>query len=152
MKRVVVLAALALGAASFAQAPPDVPANHWAAKAVTDLYQLGILRGYPDGLFRGARPATRYEMAQAINAMFGKHQQITTRQLEEIKALPQPTQSQNIQGLAEIRRRLDALETNVGELQSLRSETQDLTKRYEAMLEQVRRIREDLRNMRIKHQ
>lgn len=31
----------------------DVPADHWAAKAVGDLRALGLLDGYPDGRFRG---------------------------------------------------------------------------------------------------
>jgi hypothetical protein len=31
----------------------DVPPDHWAYKAVDDLRKKGILRGYPDGRFRG---------------------------------------------------------------------------------------------------
>jgi hypothetical protein len=152
MKRVLVLAGLALGAAAFGQAPPDVPANHWAAKAVTDLYQIGILRGYPDGLFRGSRPATRYEMAQAISALFGEQQKVTDGLQSQITNLRAPGGEQNIEGLAQIRRRLDALDSSVATLQALRSETQELTRQYESLLEQVRRMREDVRNMRIKRQ
>ena len=33
----------------------DVPADHWAAKAVGDLRALGLLDGYPDGLYRKTR-------------------------------------------------------------------------------------------------
>jgi len=29
---------------------PDVPPNHWAAKAVESLKEAGLLSGYPDGL------------------------------------------------------------------------------------------------------
>jgi hypothetical protein len=32
---------------------PDVPPNHWAAKAVFELQEAGLLKGYPNGLFRG---------------------------------------------------------------------------------------------------
>lgn len=32
---------------------PDVPSNHWAADAVQILHKAGLIRGYPDGLFRG---------------------------------------------------------------------------------------------------
>ncbi len=32
---------------------PDVPFKHWAESAVQELRDAGILRGYPDGLFRG---------------------------------------------------------------------------------------------------
>lgn len=31
----------------------DVPPTHWASKAARELKGLGLLRGYPDGLFRG---------------------------------------------------------------------------------------------------
>ena len=33
----------------------DVPADHWAAKAVGDMRALGLLDGYPDGRFHGSR-------------------------------------------------------------------------------------------------
>lgn len=41
----------------------DVPASHWANKAVYNLVKLGVVQGYPDGTFRGTRAVTRYEMA-----------------------------------------------------------------------------------------
>lgn len=47
-------------------APPmyrDVPTDHWAYVAVERLTDIGVLTGYPDGLFGGARTATRYELA-----------------------------------------------------------------------------------------
>lgn len=31
----------------------DVPPNHWASKATRSLKDLGLLKGYPDALFRG---------------------------------------------------------------------------------------------------
>ena len=41
----------------------DLPQNHWAYNAVTQLGELGILTGYPDGRFDGTRAASRYELA-----------------------------------------------------------------------------------------
>lgn len=41
----------------------DLPPDHWAAKSVYDLVQMGITQGYPDGTFRGNKPITRYETA-----------------------------------------------------------------------------------------
>ncbi|MEM7738016.1 MAG: S-layer homology domain-containing protein [Deinococcota bacterium] len=41
----------------------DVPAGHWAAEAINQLSELGIITGYPDGSFGGTRPVSRYEMA-----------------------------------------------------------------------------------------
>jgi hypothetical protein len=49
---------------------PDVPANHWAYKDLADLKAAGLLVGYPDGLYRGGRPASRYELAVAIHAVW----------------------------------------------------------------------------------
>lgn len=41
----------------------DLPQNHWAYNAVTQLGELGILTGYSDGRFDGTRAASRYELA-----------------------------------------------------------------------------------------
>ena len=61
-------AALIIGAASttFAAANPfsDVPRDHWAYDAVSQLAADGVVEGYGDGTYRGDRNITRYEMAQ----------------------------------------------------------------------------------------
>ena len=61
-------AAFVVGAASttFAAANPfsDVPRDHWAYDAVTQLAADGVVEGYGDGTYRGDRNITRYEMAQ----------------------------------------------------------------------------------------
>jgi hypothetical protein len=74
MKR---LLTLSLGAAMvasvtpvFGQAFPDTPENHWAYQAVLGAKAAGFLVGYPDGNFRGPRPASRYEMAAALYALY----------------------------------------------------------------------------------
>jgi len=41
----------------------DLSETHWAYDAVTELTELGILTGYPDGRFDGTRTPTRYELA-----------------------------------------------------------------------------------------
>lgn len=41
----------------------DVLEDHWAHDAITRLTALGVLTGYPNGTFGGARAATRYELA-----------------------------------------------------------------------------------------
>jgi hypothetical protein len=41
----------------------DVPQGHWAYDAVSQLVKDGLIVGYPDGLFKGNRPMTRYEAA-----------------------------------------------------------------------------------------
>ncbi len=68
--------ALVVGAASttFAAANPfsDVPADHWAYDAVTQLAADGVINGYGDGTFRGDRNITRYEMAQMVAKAMAK--------------------------------------------------------------------------------
>lgn len=41
----------------------DVPANHWANKAVYGIVKYGVTQGYPDGTFRGTRTINRYELS-----------------------------------------------------------------------------------------
>lgn len=53
-------------ATTFAAANPfsDVPADHWAYDAVSQLAKDGVVEGYGDGTYRGEQTITRYEMAQ----------------------------------------------------------------------------------------
>jgi hypothetical protein len=39
---------------------------HWAYQAIDNLHKKGILKGYPDGNFRGGRTLTRFELAVAV--------------------------------------------------------------------------------------
>ncbi|MBQ7592798.1 MAG: S-layer homology domain-containing protein [Synergistaceae bacterium] len=63
---VVSVAVLAAPALSATNPFMDVPMGHWAYDAISELYANDIMRGYEDGLFKGNRTATRYEMANAI--------------------------------------------------------------------------------------
>ena len=69
-------AALVLGAASttFAAANPfsDVPSDHWAYDAVSQLAQDGVIEGYGDTTFQGDKNITRYEMAQMVAKAMAK--------------------------------------------------------------------------------
>ncbi len=78
----------ALFVPSFAQDNfPDTPANHWAWEALSNMKREGILVGYPDGLFRGPRNATRYELAVAINATYQKLKGMIDGLQEQVNAL-----------------------------------------------------------------
>ena len=79
MKKTLVSAlttALVVGAASttFAAANPfsDVPADHWAYDAVSQLAADGVIEGYGDTTFKGNRNITRYEMAQMVAKAMAK--------------------------------------------------------------------------------
>jgi Carbohydrate-selective porin, OprB family/S-layer homology domain len=51
----------------------DVQPTDWAFEALRSLTErYGCLDGYPDGLFRGQRPVSRYEFAVALNACFDR--------------------------------------------------------------------------------
>jgi hypothetical protein len=52
-----------------AQNFPDIPDNHWAYEAIANL-KGKILFGYPDGLYRPARPMSRAEFAAAANQLY----------------------------------------------------------------------------------
>lgn len=74
----------------------DVPEDHWAAEAVSQLAAKGLVEGYPDGLYRGDRAASRYEMAMIVSRVmakleaFAKHeheQYVTKKDLEMVKRL-----------------------------------------------------------------
>lgn len=52
--------------AVYAQAPSDVPTDHWAYNAVQSLASRGYVLGYPDGTFSGNRQMTRYEFATIV--------------------------------------------------------------------------------------
>lgn len=47
----------------------DVPTSHWAYKPAVALSKLGILKGYPDGTFRGEQNVSRYQLAVALYNM-----------------------------------------------------------------------------------
>ena len=79
MKKTLVSAlttALVVGAASttFAAANPfsDVPADHWAYDAVSQLAADGVIEGYGDTTFKGNQNITRYEMAQMVAKAMAK--------------------------------------------------------------------------------
>jgi hypothetical protein len=67
------------GAESSAVTPPadverqaafaDLPADHWAYPAVAEVVRAGLMRGYPDGTFRGGQPMTRYEIAAILSRL-----------------------------------------------------------------------------------
>lgn len=44
----------------------DVPADHWAYDAIVQLAAAGLVEGYPDGTYGGARMMTRYEAAMVF--------------------------------------------------------------------------------------
>lgn len=137
MWRLLLLAALLSMVAlttTFAAPFPDVPENHWASSAVQTLKAKGVLEGYPDGLYRGKRAASRYEMAMALSRVIAKLEQmesslpdfsqfVTKDDLAAVKRMV----DENRQYIEELNVRVDALEKKVGELDKRLSKLERLT-------------------------
>ena len=64
---------------------PDVPENHWAYEAVATMARSGLVKGYPDGEFKGDRTMTRYEFAQIIQNAIQAGAEVDSRLVEEFK-------------------------------------------------------------------
>ena len=68
--------AFVVGTASttFASVNPfsDVPRDHWAYDAVSQLATDGVVEGYDNGTFKGDHNITRYEMAQIVAKAMAK--------------------------------------------------------------------------------
>jgi len=103
---------------------PDVPDNHWAYEALARMKKDGLLVGYPDGLYRGNRPASRYELAVAVHATYTHLKNITDglqSQIDEIKGRP----SGNDQALKDA---LAALQADVNNMKGWGADIENLKK------------------------
>ena len=121
------------GPASF----PDVPANHWAYQAVTDLAAKGYVKGYTDATFLGNRALTRYEFATVIDRIL--------QTIDEIKNQPAtPTTPQVTQDdLNKIQVLVDTFKTQLTDIQS------NLTKAQtdiETLRGQIADLRQDVQD------
>ncbi len=129
---------LALGAVLTASAVPafsqdnfpDVPDNHWAWQALKNMKDAGLLVGYPDGLFRGARPASRYELAVAIHATYQHLKGLIDGLQAQQKALQDKVDSMSTEGFAtkdELRQVRDALATVSAAVDGMKSWGDDIS-------------------------
>lgn len=112
----VVMIAPAMAQSNF----PDVPETHWAYKELATLKANGLLVGYPDGLFRGGRPASRYEMAVAIHAAWANLKGITDGLKTQIDELL--SKMENAPSKADVDNLRTALEALQGEVNRIKSE------------------------------
>ncbi|MGQ9880330.1 MAG: S-layer homology domain-containing protein [Armatimonadota bacterium] len=127
---------------AWAQVPPDVPPGHWAYDAIEELVNLGVLKGYPDGTFKGKAPMTRYEFAIAIrDALAAVREEIeeVRRQIPGVTPTPPAPQPQPQRGEvytaeekaklgkipADTADRLQKLEDAMAQIRRLATEFQD---------------------------
>jgi len=150
MRRVLTLAlvgafALCVSPVVRAQNFPDAPENHWAYDALLGLKQAGLLVGYPDGLFKGYRPLSRYEYAVAAWAAYQKLQsmfQASGQRLDTISAqIDEINRKIGIGGgtgdtggleaqLTALRQQLDELKTDTAALAGMKDEIASLKKLF----------------------
>ncbi|MBI4867536.1 MAG: S-layer homology domain-containing protein, partial [Candidatus Wallbacteria bacterium] len=83
--------ALAIAAPAFAGPFSDVPAGHWAYKAIEKSVEAGILQGY-DGSFHGNKTLNRYQMAVVVARMLDRIEtmgpgKISKKDIENLEAL-----------------------------------------------------------------
>ena len=64
---------------------PDVPENHWAYEAVAAMAKGGLVKGYPDGEFKGDRTMTRYEFAQIVYNAIQAGAEVDARLVQEFQ-------------------------------------------------------------------
>jgi hypothetical protein len=95
----------------------DVKPTDWAFQALQSLVErYGCIAGYPDGTFKGNRPATRYELAAALNACLDQISDrfATKEDLEAVKALQEEFKAE----LATLKGRVDGLEARTATLEA----------------------------------
>lgn len=129
---------------------PDVPENHWAYQAIATLKKDGILVGYPDNMFHGSRPATRYEMAEAINAAYQNLKSITSGLNSQIDAINQKLGSSSGTGsgdLDDLRSQLKDLKSEVDGMQSYGQDIDDLKKLTSSFEKELTAMGVDVKSM-----
>lgn len=131
----------AIVAPAFAQDNfPDVPDNHWAYEALARMKRDGLLVGYPDGLFRGGRPASRYELAVAIHATYVHLKNITDSLQSQIDALKG-------QNLDDIRAAIAGLQNDVNALKGMREDLDNLRKMVDTFQKELQALGVDVEAM-----
>lgn len=107
--------ALTLGGGALAQNSfPDVPADSYAADAVSQLVELGIVNGFPDGTYRGNDAFTRYQAALVVSRLLSVIEENTAA----AGALSEEDLATVNNAVAELTNELTALSDRVAALES----------------------------------
>jgi polyhydroxyalkanoate synthesis regulator phasin len=143
------VAAFAFGviAPAFAQTDnfPDVPENHWAYEALARLKKDGLLVGYPDGLFRGPRPASRYELAVAVHACYTNLRNVTDGLQSQIDALKNNTELQALKDqVAALQNEVNAMKGYGEDIAALKKLTDTFQNELHALGVDVDQLKKDL--------
>ncbi|MGC8783176.1 MAG: S-layer homology domain-containing protein [Armatimonadota bacterium] len=152
-----VVLAIVLGMSVTASAQQDVPPGHWAYEAVQMLIRQGVLKGYPDGAFRGTSPVTRYEFAVALRDALQETRSRVNDLRDELRQrilvppppVINPPQVVDFDTLAADREKLRQIPDNVGErLQRLEEQVRTLNRLLEEFGRDLQTLGEDVRRLR----
>jgi hypothetical protein len=126
---------------------PDVPANHWAYEALAKMKAEGLLVGYPDGLYRGPRPASRYELAVAMHAVYTNLKNLIDgmqTQLDALKGI-NPQDIQNLKDqVANLQSQIDAMKGWGDDIAALKKATAEFDTELKALGVDVEAMKKDL--------
>ncbi len=131
---------------------PDVPDNHWAFDALKRMKSEGLLVGYPDGLFRGNRPATRYEMAVAIHATYTHLRNMIDNLNSQMAAIQDQMKNTASQSdLQNLRSALEALQNQVNaqgqDISDLKKMADTFEKELASLGVDVQQMKKDLADL-----
>ena len=133
---------------------PDVPENHWAYEALARMKKEGLLMGYPDGLYRGPRAATRYELAVAMNAVWQNLKTVTDGLDQQIKALEAKDTSADV---ANLKAAVDQLKIDVANMKgwgddiaALKRAASTFESELKSLGVDVEKLKKDLEEYRLK--
>lgn len=65
----------------------DVPAGHWAYQSIAQLAKDGLIEGYSDGMYRGSKTVSRYEMAVIVANALTKEDRASAASKAELARL-----------------------------------------------------------------
>lgn len=123
---------------------PDVPENHWVYENLGELKREGLLVGYPDGLYRGARPASRYELAAAIHAVWKRLKGITDGLDARVKALEEQIGGADNGDMKGLRDQLAAMQADLNRMKSWGDDLDGLKKMMEEFRAELKQMGVDV--------
>jgi hypothetical protein len=134
--------------AARAQAPTDVPRDHWAYEAVEQLAARGLVKGYPpDGRFFGQRTVTRYEMASVVLRVIRQIDDIYQKKADRPDAPPPTADALTRERLEQLRRLTDEFRTELNiigaDLKTLRGQMAALSNRVDETRRAAERASQD---------
>ncbi|PKL78650.1 MAG: hypothetical protein CVV27_03045 [Candidatus Melainabacteria bacterium HGW-Melainabacteria-1] len=116
----------------------DMPAEHWAAKAVTDLVEkYGVMAGFPDQTFKGTRNISRYEAAAAFYKVM--------LQMSQVEDLTRRIGNVALEDLKTMKALHEEFQQEIETLKKQQGEQSDKIKQLE---ESLAKLKEDLGSVR----